>query len=127
MIDVEVATALLAEIFVLEEKIADRGPIKVLPRPSSDIPNVPELQAAIETRRAKLRVCRNYSDAKGHELQLPAQGAEYDLKEIGVVDEIKNIEVGKDRANPKSSTIVRVEFPSGAHLWFDPNDLDLVE
>ena len=44
-LDLAKVRALLAEVYVCDEKIADRGPIKVLPRPADEVPNVPALKA----------------------------------------------------------------------------------
>lgn len=126
MIDLKAIGGFLDELNALDERMADRGPIKVLPRQASEIPHAPTIKARMDVVQQSLCVRRNYKDAKGHDLPGPAAGVAYDLAEVGNVEEIKTIQQGKDRANPKSTTIVKVGFPSGAHLWFDPSDLDAV-
>lgn len=126
MIDVDQVRKLIAEITAIDEQLADRGPFKVLPRPPSEVPNVVELRGRLEALQARLRVQRNYDSKKGHDVPGPASGVDYDLGAVGVIDDIKAIKAGEDRANPDSTTLVRVDFPSGHHLWFDPSDLEMV-
>jgi hypothetical protein len=120
-LDLTKTLALLAELREVEEEIADRGPIKVLPRPPSEIPDFPKLKARMEQLFVELSVQRNYKKAKGHDLGGPQK---YDLTAVGVVEEVKYVEQGADDANKSSTTLVRVLFPAGEHLWFDPDDLD---
>lgn len=124
-LDVAKAQAILAEINAAEEFIADRGPFKVLPRA---LPDVPALRAKIAELEKRLRVKRSYAKAKGHDLvgDPPVPGL-YDLSAVGVVEEIRSIPKGRDRALPTSTTIVRVGFPASEHLWFDPSDLDALD
>lgn len=124
MIDLKAFAAGLEALNAISEKIADRGPIKVLPRPSSEVPNVAALKAELEATLVTLRVRRNYSAAKGHDLIGSAANFQYDLDAVGVVEEVKTVIAGRDRANPSSTTLVRVGFPAGEHLWFDPSDLE---
>lgn len=135
-IDLDKVKATLDEITALDEKAADRGPILILPRPASEVPDVKALRARIEDLQKTLRVKRGYKAAKGHDL--PGDLAErikagqpvaspYDLSAVGVIDEVKILEKGrKDSALPSATVIVRVGFPAGEHLWFDPHDLELV-
>lgn len=124
MIDVDKVREFLALINEADEKIADRGPIKVLPRPPGEAPNVPALRQAIEDLRGHLHVRRGYKTARGHDLDNAKQPLHYDLAAVGIVDDVKAVKAGTDRALPKSTTIVRVGFPGGEHLWFDPADLE---
>ena len=123
--DLKKTVDLLAELHEVEERIIDRGPVKVLPRP--DAPDIPKLQARMAVLFGKLHVRRNYDQPKGHDLAANGEAASYDLASVGVVELVKTVAEGKDRALPQSTTIVRVGFPSGEHLWFDPNDLESVE
>lgn len=126
MIDLDKIRPVLDEIHACDEKIADRGPIKVLPRPAAEIPNVPALRARILELQSKVRVKRKPGTAKGHDLLADGSAAPNDLTAIGVLEEIRTIKKGQDRALPTSTTIVRVAFPAGEHLWFDPSDLTIV-
>ena len=120
-LDLPAIQALLVEMHDCDEKIADRGPIKVLPRPSGEVPDVPKLKARIQEIEHRLRVKRtNTTKAQGHDLNNEGQSAGYDLTAVGIVEEVRSIPKGRDRALPKATTIVRVRFPSGEHLWFDP-------
>lgn len=134
-IDVAKTAAKLAELAFLDEKIADRGPIKLLPRPSGESPNVPALQEAIKAIQHTLRVRRNYAKHKGHDLDnngKPSGSTDTRplgtlvMSAVGVIDDWKEIKPGQDRALPKAHVIVRVAFDTGEHLWFAPEDLELV-
>ena len=127
MIDVPKFQALLAELHEVEEKLLDRGPIKVLPRPAEEIPNVPLLTARLEAIQVRLRVKRKTAKAKGHDLDNNGAPLGHDLAAVGLVDQIQTIAKGRDRALPTSTTIVRAGFPGGEHLWFDPADLDALD
>lgn len=122
MIDVAKISALLTELVHIEDRIADREPIKVLPR--LDAPDLPKLQARREVLFAQLAAKRNYKTPKGHDLNASGLPSGYDLASVGIISEMKSVPKGKDRALPSSSIIVQVGFPSGEHLWFDPHDLD---
>ncbi len=126
-LDLKLAAANLEALHAAEEKLADRGPIKVLPRPADQIPNVPLLQARIADLLLALQVKRGYAVAKGHDLDGAGNPHGYNLAAVGIIDEIKTVEKGRDRANPNATTLVRVGFPSGEHLWFDPADLVYVK
>lgn len=138
-LDLAHVRALLAELAACEEKLADRGPIKVLPRPAAEVPNVPLLTARTSVIQAALQVRRkSASKPTGHDMDIQGDGAGgvvvvgplrgRDLKAVGVLEEIRSIEKGQDRALPNTSVVVRVHFPgSGDHLWFDPDDLLTVD
>lgn len=126
-LDIEKVRTLLAELHACDEKLADRGPIKVLPRPPEEIPNLPVLQSRIAAIRESLRVKRKNATAKGHDLDNEGAPIPRDLSAEGEVEEIRSIRKGADRALPKTDVLVRVGFPSGEHLWFDPDDLKTVD
>lgn len=129
MIDLQKLQAALAEIHACDEKIADRIPIKMLPRPPEEIPNVEKLRACIqELQTTILRVRRKTTTAKGHDLEPQPDGslgavAGRDLAAVGIVEEIRTIAKGQDRALPNATTLVRVAFPAGEHVYFEPADL----
>lgn len=132
-LDLAKVRALLAEVHACDEKIADRGPIKVLPRPSDEIPNVPALRARLVGIQAALRV-RRKGAPKGHDLEPdPADGVTLrpipnrDFKAVGTIEAVQSIMKGADRALPNTDVIVQVGFPNGDHLWFDPDDLATVD
>lgn len=120
---------LLEALHACNEKIADRGPIKVLPRPPEEAPNIPVLQAQIKVLLAQLRAKRkNTTTPKGHDLD--ANGALLagrDLSAIGVIEEVRTIPKGQDQALPNATHLVRVHFPAGEHVWFDADDLVATE
>ena len=131
MIDLVKTAALLAELAFIDEKIADRGPIKFLPRPSAEIPDVPKLKARQQECFKALHVRRNYKVAKGHDLDGGGNAANpqtkvpyFDLTTVGVVSAIKKVAAGADRSLPAAQTIVQVNYPSGDHLWHAPEDLE---
>lgn len=137
-LDIPKIRALLSEVQALDEKIADRGPIKLLPRPSGDIPDVPKLRARLEEIQTALRVKRKGTVAKGHDLLMQDDGAGgtmvvgpipgRDLKAVGILEQVRAIKKGEDRALPDTNLLVRVHFPgSGDHLWFDPDDIQTVD
>ena len=129
-LDLPKIEALLAELHACDEKIADRGPFPVIPR---DMPDVPRLRARMAEIHGELDVRRkNVLVAKGHDMDW--NGAEFvqpvipvDLKAIGIIEQVKRIAKGTDRALPKTDVLVRVRFPNGDHRWFDPDDLTTIE
>jgi len=123
MIDVKKTIETLAELAAIDEKIADRGPILLLPRPQADIPNPPRLRARQEALFATLRVKRAYSTPKGQDLDNNGKPIGYDLNAIGTVEAAKVVTAGAHRAAPGATTIIQVGFPTGDHLWFEPSDL----
>ena len=127
--DIKKVQETLAALAECDEKIADHGPIKVLPRPDSEIPNIPAILARIKDLEQDLRVRRKSAAvAKGHDLDnngSPIPGR--DLKAVGIVEAVETVAKGTDRVLPKATVIVRVRFPDGAHLWFDEEDLVVVE
>ena len=123
-LDLETIRALLVELGSCDELIADRGPFKVLPRP---LPNVPAIQARVTEIKKRLQVKRKSETAKGPDLDNEKKPIGFDLKAVGTVEALNAIQKGQDRALPKSTTIVRVMFPAGEHLWFDPSDLTMVK
>lgn len=126
-LDVAKVQARLSEVHAIDEKIADRVPLKVLPRPYGEAPDVPALKARLEDLKQVLRVKRNYTTPKGHDLD--GSGllrAGLDLAAIGIVEEVRAIKKGQDRAIPNATQILRVGFPAGEHLWFDAADLAFV-
>ena len=132
-LDLAKVRALLAEVYVCDEKIADRGPIKVLPRPADEVPNVPALKARIEEIKSALQV-RRKGAPKGHDLEIdPADGVTLrpvlhrDFKSVGTIEVVQSIKKGQDRALPNADVLVQVGFPNGDHLWFDPDDLVTVD
>ena len=132
-LDIAKVRALLAEVHACDEKIADRGPIKVLPRPADEVPNVPALKARIEEIKSALQVRRKGSP-KGHDLEIdPADGVTLrpvpnrDFKAIGTIEVVQSIKKGQDRALPNTDVLVQVGFPTSEHLWFDPDDLVTVD
>ena len=132
-LDLAKVRALLAEVYVCDEKIADRGPIKVLPRPADEVPNVPALKARIEEITSALQV-RRKGAPNGHDLEIdPADGVTLrpipgrDFKAAGTIEVIQTIKKGQDRALPNTDVLVQVGFPTSEHLWFDPDDLVTVD
>lgn len=126
-LDLAKIDGLLRDLAACDEKIADRGPIKVLPRPDSEIPNVPVLQTRIKELKQSLQVRRKTTTPKGHDLDNNGSPFPRDFKAVGTIEDVQTIAKGQDRALPKTTVIVRVHFPDGAHLWFDPDDLVMVE
>ena len=124
-LDLQRILAALAEMHECDEKIADRIPIKVLPRPEGEAPDVPKLRARIaEIQKSALLVTRKTAKAKGHDFDADGKTPlGYDLAAIGVIEEVRVIRKGADRALPTATTVVRVAFPAGEHLYFDPDDL----
>lgn len=119
MIDLKKFQDLLDEVAHVDEKIADRGPILVIPRPTSEVPNHRALRARHDELFSALSVRRNYKVARGHDLN-----ANPDLSAVGIVEEIKQITAGKDAAFPQATVLVRVHYPAGDHLWHPPEDLE---
>ena len=126
-LDLAKAAPRLAELVAIDEKILDRGPIKVLPRPAGEAPNVPVLKVRMAELLLLLQVKRNYDAPKGHDLDSNGNPRITELGDVGVLEEIKTLRKGQDRALPNATTVVRVGFPSGEHLWFDPADLLFVK
>lgn len=122
-LDLAKARPRLEELVSANEKIIDRGPVKVLPRPPGDTPDVAMLKKRIDELTLLLQVKRNYAAPKGHDLDGNGNPRITDLTTVGTLEEIKSVHKGQDRALPTSTTIVRVGFPAGDHLWFDPADL----
>lgn len=127
-LDLKKAAPRLDELVAIDEKLVDRGPIKVLPRPPGEAPDAPVLKARMAELLLLLQVKRNYAAAKGHDLDGNGNARITDLDAVGTLEEIKTLlRKGQDRALPNATTIVRVGFPNGEHLWFDPADLLFVK